>query len=151
MRHRLRAVALGLALAVTPACAAFQVGATRFENPVTAARTLDQRAYVILNTYAAVIEEATDTVRDPAAPLALKCALGQAERIATPSAQTLQIAVVAYVSARADFETATDESQPALERAAAGLSIAARRLSEAIEAAEAPISEPEDLVRARRG
>jgi len=128
-----------------------QIGETRFENPVTAARTLDQRAYAILNTYAAVIEEATDIVRDPAAPLAFKRALGQAERIATPSAETLQIAVVAYVSARADFEAATDESQPALERAATGLTIAARRLNEAIQAAEAPISELEDLVRARRG
>ncbi len=151
MRHPLRAIALALALAATPACASLQFGGTRIENPVAAARTLDQRAYAVLHAYAAVIEEATDIVRDPAAPLAFKRALGQAERVATPAAETLEIAVASYVRARADFEAATDESQPALERAAAGLTIAARRLSEAIEAAEAPVAELRDLVRARRG
>lgn len=151
MRHPMRTLALACALALTPACAAFEVAGTRIENPVAVARTLDQQAYALLNAYAAVIEEATDIVRDPAAPLAFKRALGQAERIATPAAETLQIAVVAYVSARADFEAATSESQTTLERAAAALTIAARRLSDAIEAAEAPVGELEDLVRARRG
>ncbi len=151
MRHPLRALALACALAATPACAALQIGETRIENPVAAARTLDQRAYALLHAYAAVIEEATDIVSDPAAPLAFKRALGRAERVATPSAETLQIAVVAYVSARADVEAASGESQPALERAATAMTIAARRLSDAIEAAQGPISELEDLVRARRG
>lgn len=147
MRHPLRAIALACALAATPACASMQIGETRIENPVAAARTLDQRAYAVLHTYAAIIEEATDIVRDPAAPMALKRALGQAELVATPSAETLQIAVTAYVRARADFETASGESQPTLERAATALTIAARRLNEAIVAAEAPISELEDIVR----
>jgi hypothetical protein len=151
MKQPLRVLALALALAATPACASLNLGETRFENPATAARTLDQRAYAMLNAYAAVIEEAADIVRDPAAPLAFKRALGQAERAATPAAETLQIAVVAYLSARADFEAATSESQPTLERAAAGLTIAARRLGEALERAEAPISDLQDLVRARRG
>lgn len=151
MRHPLRAIALSLALAATPACASLQIGETRFENPAAAARTLDQRAYAILNAYAAVIEEATDIVRDPAAPLGFKRALGQAERVATPAAETLEIAVVAYVRARADFEAASGATQPTLERAATALTIAARRLSEAMQAAEAPISELDDLVRARRG
>jgi hypothetical protein len=136
---------------MTPACAALQLGETRIENPISAARTLDQRAYALLNAYAAVIEEATDIVRDPSAPLAFKRALGQAERVATPAAETLQIAVTAYVSARADFEAASGASQLALERAATALTIAAQRLSQAIEAARAPIVELEDLVRARRG
>jgi len=151
MRHPLRTVALACALAVTPACAAFDLAGTQLENPIAAARTLDQQAYALLHAYAAVIEEATDIVRDPAAPLAFKRALGQAERVATPAAETLQIAVAAYVGARADFEAATSESQPALERAAAALAIAARRLSDAIDAARAPVGELEDLVRARRG
>jgi hypothetical protein len=151
MRHPLRVLALACALAATPACASVQAGQTEILNPVSAARTLDQRAYALLHAYAAVIEEATDIVRDPAAPLAFKRALGQAERVATPAAETLEIAVAAYVRARADFETATGESQPALERAATGLTLAARRLSEAIAAAQSPISELEDLVRARRG
>lgn len=151
MKHPLRTLALACALAFTPACASLQLGGTQIENPVAAARTLDQRAYALLNAYAAVIEEATDIARDPAAPLAFKRALGQAERVATPAAETLQIAVAAYVGARADFEAATDASQPALDRAASALTIAARRLSDAIDAARAPVGELEDLVRARRG
>ncbi|HEX8900223.1 hypothetical protein [Vitreimonas sp.] len=151
MRNPLRALALACALTLTPACASMQVGETRIENPVAAARTLDQRAYAVLHTYAAIIEEATDIVRDPATPIGFKRALGQAERVATPAAETLQIAVTAYVQARADFEAASGESQPTLERAAIALTIAARRLSEAVLAADAPISELEDLVRARRG
>ena len=151
MRHPMRVLALALALAATPACASLELGETRLENPVAAARTLDQRAYAVLNAYAAIIEEATDIVGDPAAPIGFKRALGQAERIATPAAETLEIAVAAYVRARADFEAATGENQAALERAAAALTIAARRLSEAIEAARAPVAELEDLVRARRG
>lgn len=151
MKRTLRAVALGLALAATPACASLPFGETRFENPIAAARTLDQRAYALLHAYAAVVEEATDVVRDPAAPAALKNALGQAERAATPAAETLGIAVRGYVQARADFEAASDESQPALQRASTALTIAARRLAEAMAAAEAPIAELEALVRARRG
>lgn len=150
MRHPLRVIALAFTLAATPACASMQVGETRFENPVAVARTLDQRAYAVLHAYAAIIEEATDIVRDPAAPTGFKRALGQAERVATPAAETLQIAVAAYVRARADFEAASAETQPTLERAATALTIAARRLNEAIVAAEAPIAELEDLVRARR-
>jgi hypothetical protein len=151
MRHPLRVLALALALAATPACASLRLGQTELVNPVAAARTLDQRAYALLHAYAAIIEEATDIVRDPAAPMAFKRALGQAERIATPAAETLEIAVASYVSARADFEAATGESQPTLERAAIGLTIAARRLSEAIASAQTPITELEELVRARRG
>jgi hypothetical protein len=119
MRHPLRVIALACALAFTPACASFKIGQTEFVNPASAARTLDQRAYALLSAYAAIVEEATDIVRDPAAPFAFKRALGQAERVATPAAETLQIAVTAYIGARADFEAASSESQPALERAAA--------------------------------
>ena len=106
MIRPIRALALTLALAVTPACASLPIGETRLENPIAAARTLDQRAYALLHAYAAIVEEATDIVRDPAAPLAFKRALGQAERAATPAAETLGIAVHAYVRARADFEAA---------------------------------------------
>lgn len=147
----LRALMLGAALAATPACASLQLGATRIENPAAAAATLDQRAYAVLHSYAAVIEEAADIVRDPRVPLGFKRALGQAERAATPAAETLEIAVAAYVSARAGFEAAASETAPTLERAAASLTIAARRLSEALTAAQAPVAELHDLVRAHRG
>ena len=151
MRHPLRTLALACLLTLTPACAATQLGTARLENPVAAARTLDQRAFALLHAYAAVIEEATDIVRDPVTPLGFTRALGQAERVATPAAEALEIAVGAYIRARSDFEAATGDGQPALERAAAGLTIAARRLSDAILEAQTPVCELEDLVRARRG
>jgi hypothetical protein len=151
MNRTLRVIALALALVATPACASLPFGEARLENPVAAARTLDQRAYALLHAYAAVIEEATDIVRDPAAPAAFKRALGQAERAATPAVETLGVAVQAYVRARADFEASSGDSQPALQRSATALAIAARRLSEAMRAAEAPIAELDALVRARRG
>lgn len=150
MHRCLRVVALACALSSTPACAALQLGQTRIENPVAAAHTIDQRAYALLNAYAAIVEEATDIVRSPAAPPAFKHSLAQAERLATPAVETLQIAVTAYVRARADYEVASRADQSALNRAASALSIAARRLSEAIAAAQDPISNLETIVRARR-
>jgi hypothetical protein len=151
MRHPLRVLALACALTFTPACASLQLGQTRLENPLAAAQTIDQRAYALLHAYAAIVEEATDIVADPAAPLAFKRALGQAERAATPAAETLQIAVTAYMRARADFDAASGASQTTIQRTATALSIAARRLNEAVVAAQAPIAELEGLVRAHRG
>jgi hypothetical protein len=149
MRYPLRALALACALALTPACASLQLGETRLENPAVAARTLDQRGYALLGAYAALIEESTDIVRDPAVPIAVKRALGQAEAAATPTVETLEIALAAYLRARADFAAAATGAQPALQRAATALDIAARRLGEAVSAADAPIQELEQLVRAR--
>ncbi|MEQ1812157.1 MAG: hypothetical protein ABL889_19675 [Terricaulis sp.] len=150
MRHPLRVLALACALTLTPACASLQVGQTRIENPIAAAQTIDQRAYALLHAYAAVVEEATDIVADTATPLAFKRALRRAEQAATPAAETLQIAVTAYMRARADFDAASGANQPAIQRAATALSVAARRLNEALAAAQAPIAELEGLVRANR-
>jgi hypothetical protein len=149
MRHPLRAIVLGCALALTPACAS--IGQPPVANPVAAAKTLDQRAYALLRTYAALVEEATDIVGDPATPRAVSRALGQAERIATPAAETLTIAVGAYLRAQADFNALSGQSQPALERASLALTIAAQGLNQAIAAAQAPIGELEHHVRAGRG
>jgi hypothetical protein len=151
MRHPLRVLALACALTLTPACAALQIGQTRIENPIAAAQTIDQRAYALLHAYAAIVEEATDIVADPATPLAFKRSLGQAERAATPAAETLQIAVSAYIRARADFDAATSANQTTIQRAATALSVAARRLNEAVAAAQAPVAEVQALVRAHRG
>lgn len=151
MRHPMRALALACALTLAPACAALQLGSTRIENPIAAAQTIDQRAYALLHSYAAVLEEATDIVADPATPIAFKRALGQAERAATPAAETLQIAVTAYMHARADFDAASGGNQTTIQRTATALSIAARRLNEAVTAAQAPIAELDGLVRVHRG
>jgi len=148
MPHPIRALALALALAATPACAAFE--APRLENPVAAARSVDQRAYALLHAHGAIVEEARDVVADPEAPLALKRALGQAERAATPAAETLQIAVVAYVRARSDFDAAAHADQSAIARAGAALTAATRHLGEALTAAERPVGELEALVQAAR-
>lgn len=149
MRHSVRTLTLAIVLALTPACASFD--GDRIDNPIAAATSLDQRAYALLQTYAAMIEEATDVVRDPATPLAMIRALGLAERMATPAAETLGVAVAAYVRARGDFEAASGQDQSTIDRAALVLAITARRLNETIEAAKAPIGELQSLVRARRG
>ncbi|MBL8546941.1 MAG: hypothetical protein JNL81_10780 [Hyphomonadaceae bacterium] len=150
MRQPLRVLALACALTLMPACAALQIGQTRVENPIAVAQTMEQRAYALLHAYAAIVEEATEIVADPATPLAFKRTLGQVERAATPAAETLQIAVTAYLRARADFEAASGANQTALQRGAATLAIAARRLNEAVAAAQAPIAELDGLVRAHR-
>lgn len=151
MRHPMRALALACALTLTPACAALQIGQTRMENPFAAAQTIDQRAYALLHSYAAIVEEATDIVADPATPIAFKRALGQAEQAATPAVEILQVATTTYVRARADFDASANASQTTLQRATTALSIAARRLSEAYADAQAPIAQLEGLVRANRG
>lgn len=150
MRHPLRVLALACALTFTPACASLQLGGTEIENPIAAAQTIDQRAYALLHAYAAIVEEATDVVADPATPLAFKRTLGRAEQAATPAAETLQIAVTAYVRARADFDAASGANQTTIQRAATALSVAARHLNDALAVAQAPIAELEGLVRANR-
>lgn len=148
MRHPIRTVVLALALAATPACAMLPPPGP--SNPLAAAQSLDQRAYALLHAYAALIEEATDIVADPAAPIEFKRMLGLAERVATPAVEVLQAAVTAYLRARADFEAASGATQGALDRAAIALAAATRRLNDAIEAAQGPIAELSGLVRARQ-
>lgn len=137
MKHPLRVLALAVALSFTPACASLP----KFENPFAAAQSVDQQAYALLATYAAALEEATDVVRDPATPPSVRQALGQAERAATPAVETLQIAARAYVRAKADLASRNDQTT------ISALTIAANRLSEAIAAAQAPVSQLQTLVR----
>ena len=142
MRHPLRTIALACALALTPACASLP----KIENPFAVAQSVDQQAYALLRTYAEVLEEATDIVRDPATPRSVRQAMAQAERVATPAVQTLEIAVTAYVGTKGDLAVAGD--QTAIQRATTALTVAARRLGEAVDAARAPIAELQALVRA---
>lgn len=144
MRNPFEILVLALALSLTPACATL-----RLDNPVAAARTLDQRAYALLNTYAATVEEATDIIRDPATPLVFIRALGAAERAATPAAEALEIAVAAYLQANARLQNASGANQSDIEGAAGARVEAARELGEAVAAAEAPIAALESLVEAR--
>jgi hypothetical protein len=119
---------LALVIAATPACASL---APRLEIPVAAAQTPDQRAYALLNTYAAMLEEAADIARDPAVPIEMKRALARAEAAATPAVEALHAALGVYLTARDD-------------RAAA-------LLGQASEAAETPVATLLELVRAEHG
>lgn len=121
MRHPLRALALALALAATPACTTLPFG----QAPIAAARAPDQQAYALLHTYAAVLEEAADIVRDPATPVSVRRALGQAEAAATPAIEALHAVLSAYRAG--GRETA---------------------LNDAIASAQAPVAQFEALVRA---
>jgi hypothetical protein len=138
MRNPLRMMALAIALAAMPACAAVQT--PKLENPVSVARTADQKAYALLASYAAGLEEATDLIRDPLVPSQVKQVLVRAERAATPAAETLRIALVGYLRARADYE-AIGADRTRLERTAAALAIAAVRLDEAFLAARGPLGD----------
>ena len=137
IRKPLRAILLACALAATPACASLNT--PKFENPVAAAQTADQKAYALLASYAAVLEEATGIVRDPSLLAVAKRALIRAESVATPAAETLRIAFVGYLRARADYE-AIGNDRPKTEKAAASLAIAAARLDEALTAARGPFA-----------
>lgn len=145
IKHPMRAALLALFMVTAlPSCASVQLA-----NPVAAARTLDQQAYAVLDTYAVLVEEATKVVADPNVPIGVKRALGQAERVATPATQVVESALAAYIRARADFEAASGQSQTALQRASDALSIAGQRLSQAIAAASPAISELQSLVNAK--
>ncbi len=112
MSKILRTCMLALALAATPACASIEL-----PNPFAAAQSADQHAYALLQTYAALVEEAADIVRDPATPAAARRALGQAERSATPAVEALAAALAAYNTARNAGDT--ESARVRLDRARA--------------------------------
>ena len=103
MKKSIRTFALAFALAATPACAQLAL-----PNPLSAAQRADQSAYAVLQTYAALVEEAADIVRDPATPASIRRTIGAAEREATPVVEALSDALLAYNTARngADAEAA---------------------------------------------
>lgn len=124
MKHPLRSLALALALAATPACAA--LGVRPLENPVAAARSLDQRAYAVMLSYAAMLEEAGDIARDPAVPRAMKVALGRAEAAATPPVEALGAALALYRQAPQSPEAAHTLEQSLIAAEAALLALQAQ-------------------------
>lgn len=116
MNKHLRVLALAFALAATPACASIEI-----PNPFAVAQSADQRAYALLQTYAALVEEAASLVRAPSTPAAIRRAIGQAEAAATPAAEALAQALRAYNAARnaGDAETARMELESARAEAEA--------------------------------
>jgi hypothetical protein len=109
MSRFIRAAILGIALSALPACAALAGKAQTEQTPVSD----DQQAYLLIGSYALVLEEAARFVRDPRTPKAVKTALGKAEAVATPSVELVKVTAIAYRQAR------DGETQAALTRAMA--------------------------------
>ena len=149
MRNTIRALALGAALTLTPACAS--IGAPQFANPISAAQTNDQRAYATIESYGALVETATAIVRDPSVPIDVKRALGRAEAAATPSVQMLEVAFSSYLRARAAYETAARSDDNAMTRASTALGAAGQTLGRAIDHAQTPIAELRALISQHSG
>jgi glycerol-3-phosphate O-acyltransferase len=148
MKSPWTAGALALALTLCPACASLRT--PDLPNPIAAAKTDDQRALAAIESYAALLQEATDLIRDPATPVAVKQALGAAERTATPAMDVLRIAFAQYLRAKADAAAAGLSDRAALERASAILAIAAVRLDEALRQARGPASQLAALINQER-
>lgn len=147
MRHPFRALALACALTLTPACASLHLTAP---NPISAAQTNGQRAYAVIESYGALVETATIIVRNPAVPIGAKRAIGRAEAAATRSVQTLEIALAAYLRARAAYEAASPSDDNAMTRAVTALSAAAFELSRAFERAQPAVAQLQTLINAQR-
>jgi hypothetical protein len=149
MTRSLRALALGAALVcIAPAvgCAATQF-TPALENPAAQARTLDQKALAALESYAAVLEEATALVRDPRTPAAVKKALVATEAAATPGMQTLEIALAAYLRAQTRYQASASADASQVQKAATALAAATTELGVALQRAEAPVAELALLIR----
>lgn len=145
MPHPATAALAALALCVAaPACTILRP--PDLPNPIADAKTPDQKALALIESYAAILEEATDLVAHPETPAAVRQALARAERAATPAIDVLRIAMATHLRAEADWQAAQTKDRSVLERASAALAIAGVRLSEAIAQASAPISALQTLV-----
>ena len=137
----LAALALGC---LAPACASFRP--PDIPNPIAAAKTPEHKAIALIETYAVILEEATDLVANPNTPNAVRQALAAAERAATPSIDLLRIAFGAHLRAQADWQAAQTKDRTTIERASAVLAIAAVRLAEAVDQARAPVAALQRLI-----
>jgi hypothetical protein len=151
MTRSVRALALAMALATTlPTVGCAATGYTpRIENPVAAAKTLDQRAHAALQSYGAVLESAAELVADPRTPGAVKQALRSAEAATTPSVETLEIGLSSYLRAQARYQVLAGGDASQTQKAAAALASAAAELGTALQRAEAPMAELKLLIAKR--
>lgn len=138
MKNAFRASLAAVLLLVTPACASIR--APDIPNPIAVAQTNDQRALAVIETYAALVEEAADVVANPQTPAPVRRALAQAEAAATPAVDILRIAVTGYLRAQADLEAMRGKERTSVERASAALAVAGVRLADALTQARAPMA-----------
>lgn len=66
-------------------------------NPITAAKTIDQKAYALYGTFVVFEEQAVAIVVSPATPSTVKDAIRKADNIAKPVADGLLVAVRQYL------------------------------------------------------
>jgi hypothetical protein len=140
-----RTLALALILTPLPACETLN-GRPSLVSPAPTNASLDQKAYAALAAYAAVLEEGAALVANPSVPLAFKRALGEVEARATPAANTLEIALSAYLRARAQYDALTGADAGDIQRAGAAITAAGVNLAAALRQAEAPIVELKALM-----
>lgn len=148
MKHLFRTLALAGALALTPACAQLHLEAF---NPIASRQSDDQRAYAIVESYAALLETAANIIRDPDVAVEVKRSIGRAEAAATPSVQVLEVAFSAYLRARAGYEAASRADDSTFTRALNTLNAASQALEQAIDRVQAPMAELQALITARGG
>lgn len=133
MRY-LRAAALALVLGLASGCSSLPLpGGGRLESPIPAAASLEIQAYGVLQTYAAVLEEAGDLVRRPQTPTRLVETLARAEALATPAVEAVAIALTEYLRARAELESTPGEG------AARTAAVAGAALAQALARAQEPL------------
>ncbi len=117
MSRLVRTIALALALASTPACASLR-------SPVPAYTSVEQSAFALMGAYALTLDQATTLIGDPVTPRAVKMALAEAEKRATPAVELVKIAAIAHSRARhsatsAALARALTEAQPPAQALAA--------------------------------
>lgn len=151
MTRPARALALALALSsLAPAVGCAATGLTpQIENPVAAAKTLDQRALAALQSYGAVLETAAELVGDSRTPGAVKQALRATEAATTPSVAALEVALSSYLRAQARYQALAGGDASQTQKAAAALAAAAAELGTALQRAEGPIAELKLLIAKR--
>lgn len=104
MRRIIRTLGLALALVCTPACASLR-------GPAPAYASVERSAFALMGAYALTLDQATALIANPATPRAVKTALAEAEKRATPAVELVKIAAIAHSRAR------TGETSAALARA----------------------------------
>ncbi|MBL8549523.1 MAG: hypothetical protein JNJ73_06030 [Hyphomonadaceae bacterium] len=93
----MRVLLLACVLWLAPACATVPG-----ERPAASSHSMEARAVALLQAYAVILDEAAKVAADPATPLAVKQTLARAERVATPAAEALVLALRAHARAQSD-------------------------------------------------
>jgi hypothetical protein len=117
VKRFVRTIALALAFASAPACASLR-------SPVPAYASIEQSALALMGAYALTLDQATALIANPATPRAVKTALAEAEKRATPAVELVKIAAIAHRRAQ-NGETGAALSRALTEAQAPAQALAA--------------------------